>query len=97
MPITNISIENFKGIGKRVDIPIRPITLLFGANSAGKSTILQALLYLRHVLENSDPFQVNADKLEVSGETIDLGGFGNFVHDQDLNNQITHSGYSIGR
>jgi hypothetical protein len=88
MPITNISIENFKGIGKRVDIPIRPITLLFGANSAGKSTILQALLYLRHVLENSDPSQVNADKLEVSGETIDLGGFGNFVHDQDLNNQI---------
>ena len=88
MPITNISIENFKGIGKRVDIPIRPITLLFGANSAGKSTILQALLYLRHVLENSDPSQVNADKLEVSGETIDLGGFYHFVHNQDLNNKV---------
>ena len=88
MPITNISIENFKGIGKRVDIPIRPITLLFGANSAGKSTILKALLYLRHVLENSEPSQVNADKLEVSGETIDLGGFDHFVHDQDLNNKV---------
>ena len=88
MPITNISIENFKGIGKRVDIPIRPITLLFGANSAGKSTILQALLYLRHVLENSEPSQVNVDKLEVSGETIDLGGFDQFVHNQDLNNKV---------
>ena len=71
-----------------MDIPIRPITLLFGANSAGKSTILQALLYLRHVLENSEPSQVNVDKLEVSGETIDLGGFDQFVKDQDLDNQI---------
>ncbi len=41
MPITKITIENFKGIGKRVEIPLRPITLLFGANSAGKCTILQ--------------------------------------------------------
>jgi hypothetical protein len=88
MPITNISIENFKGIGKRVDIPIRPITLLFGANSAGKSTILQALLYLRHVLENREPIKVNADKLEVSGESIDLGGFSQFVHNQDTSKEV---------
>ena len=39
MPITEIIIENFKGVGARVEIPIRPITLLFGANSAGKSTV----------------------------------------------------------
>jgi hypothetical protein len=88
MPITNISIENFKGIGKRVDIPIRPITLLFGANSAGKSTILQALLFLRHVLENREPIKVNADKLEVSGESIDLGGFSQFVHNQDTSKEV---------
>ena len=88
MPITNISIENFKGIGKRVDIPIRPITLLFGANSAGKSTILQALLYLRHVLENREPIKVNADKLEVSGESIDLGGFSQFVHNRDTSKEV---------
>jgi predicted ATPase len=40
--ITSISIENFKGIGQRVKIPLKPITLLFGPNSAGKSTILHA-------------------------------------------------------
>lgn len=43
--ITSITIENFKGIGDAVTIPIRPITLLFGKNSAGKSTVLQALRY----------------------------------------------------
>ncbi len=81
MPITNITIENFKGIGDRVDIPIRPITLLFGANSAGKSTILQSLLYLRELLERQN---TDADKLIACGSSIDLGGFSQFVHGHDL-------------
>lgn len=51
MPITSITIENFKGIGDAVTIPIRPITLLFGKNSSGKSTVLQALRYLREIYE----------------------------------------------
>ena len=41
--ITRIAIENFKGIGDRVEIPIKPITLLFGPNSAGKSTLMYAI------------------------------------------------------
>lgn len=56
--ITRITIENFKGIGDKVDIPIRPITLFFGANSAGKSTVLQALLYLRELLEEEIPMLI---------------------------------------
>src|SRR5437899_13049360 len=40
--ITSITIENFKGISQPVKVALRPITLLFGANSAGKSTIIQA-------------------------------------------------------
>ena len=52
MAITSITIENFKGIGdKAVTIPIRPITLLFGKNSAGKSTVLQAMRYLREICD----------------------------------------------
>ncbi len=51
MAITSITIENFKGIGDAVTIPIRPITLLFGKNSAGKSTVLQAMRYLREIYE----------------------------------------------
>ena len=51
MAITSITIENFKGIGDAVTIPIRPITLLFGKNSSGKSTVLQALRYLHEICE----------------------------------------------
>ena len=60
MAITSITIENFKGIGDAVTIPIRPITLLFGKNSSGKSTVLQALRYLREICDGLN------QKLDVS-------------------------------
>jgi len=85
MPITEITIENFKGIGERVEIPLRPITLLFGANSAGKSTILQALLYLRELLERQN---ADADRLVACGSSIDLGGFRHFVHGHELKKKV---------
>ena len=75
--ITAIEIENFKGIGAPVRIDLRPITLLFGRNSAGKSTILQALCYAHEVLSHRN---VDAHRTELGGEQIDLGGCRNFVH-----------------
>lgn len=80
MPITKVILENFKGVSERVDIPLRPVTLLFGANSAGKSTILQGMLYLRELLEHRN---ADADRLHNSGESIDLGGFLKLVHGRD--------------
>ena len=83
--ITQITIENFKGLADKVEIPIRPITLLFGANSAGKSTILQALLYLSELLEGRN---ADADRLAPSGDSLDLGGFQEFVHKRDVNRKV---------
>ena len=77
MPITKIIIENFKGIRDRVEIPIRPLTLLFGANSAGKTTVLHALLYLRELLERQN---ADADRVIGGGKDIYLGGFRQLVH-----------------
>ena len=44
--ITKIHLENFKGVKERQTIELKPITLLFGPNSSGKSTVVQALHYL---------------------------------------------------
>jgi len=75
--ITKITLENFKGIKDRVEIDLKPITLLFGPNSAGKSTVVQAIHYMKEILErnNTDP-----GKTELGGEAVDLGGFANLVH-----------------
>ena len=64
MAIISITIENFKGIGDAVTIPIRPITLLFGKNSSGKSTVLQALRYLREICDGLN------QKLEASHDHV---------------------------
>lgn len=77
MALTAITIENFKGIGAPVTIPLAPITLLFGKNSAGKSTVLHALHYAREVLANGNP---DPDTTEIGGESVDLGGFRRLVH-----------------
>jgi hypothetical protein len=83
--ITAITIENFKGFSAPVTIPLRPITLLFGANSAGKSTIIQALHYTREILDRNNP---DADLSLAGGEAFDLGGFRNMVHKHDLNSAV---------
>jgi predicted ATPase len=83
--LTAIELENFKGVGKRVRLELRPITLLFGANSAGKSTILQALQYVREVLERRN---ANPDRTIFGGDFVDLGGFRNLVHLRDLSRRI---------
>nr|WP_272212341.1 DUF3696 domain-containing protein [Marinicella sp. W31]MDC2878257.1 DUF3696 domain-containing protein [Marinicella sp. W31] len=85
MRLTRIEIGNFKGIGTRQSIDLRPITLLFGPNSAGKSTILQALHYLREILERGN---VDPDRT-IAGGLIDLGGFATLVHNHELDRTVT--------
>jgi len=80
MIIKALTIENFKGIREPVRVEFKPITLLFGPNSAGKSTIVQALHYARELLERQN---ADADLTLQGGEFVDLGGFENLVHGYD--------------
>jgi len=73
MKLKSIEVSNFKAFGKEFQtIPIKPITLVFGANSAGKSSILHSLLWLNHATTRgeSDIFHP-----ALSGESVNLGGF----------------------
>lgn len=75
--ITAVTIENFKGIRDPARVELRPVTLLFGPNSAGKSTVVQALHYAHEVLERHN---VDPGKTLIGGEAIELGGFETLVH-----------------
>ena len=85
MPISSITIENFKGIKNPVKVNFNPITLLFGPNSAGKSTIVQALHYALEIFErhNLDP-----DRTSIGGKAVDLGGFETLVYNHDVSQSI---------
>jgi hypothetical protein len=54
--IREVSVKGFKSLAKQVVIKIRPLTILAGANSSGKSSAMQPLLLLKQTLEASyDP------------------------------------------
>lgn len=54
--ITQIKTAGFKSIYDETTIEIRPLAILAGANSSGKSSIIQPLLLLKQTLESTyDP------------------------------------------
>ena len=85
MLITAITIENFKGIQKPVRVELKPITLFFGPNSAGKSTIIQAMHYAHEIFERQN---FNPDQTLLGGGAIDLGGFESMVNNHDKTKPI---------
>ncbi len=60
--ITKITVAGFKSLREEQSIEIRPLTILAGANSSGKSSIMQPLLLLKQTLEASyDPGPLRLD------------------------------------
>lgn len=83
--LTALEIENFKGVATRQRIGFAPLTLLFGANSAGKSTMLQVLLYLHELIERGS---ADVDRTELGGNVLELGGFARLVHRHEIERAI---------
>lgn len=65
-------------------MPIRPITLIYGANSSGKSSILHSILLANHALTagGTSPLDVHSPRLS---DSVDLGGFSQYIHKHDTN------------
>ena len=79
-----LELENFKAFGERARIPFAPITLIFGENSAGKSTILQALYLLKQSREAGALLLPRAEK-----GIVDLGSFQEMIFDHDLKRTLS--------
>ena len=52
--IKTLQVQNFKAFQDTGEIEIKPITVLAGPNSGGKSSILQSLLLLKQTLETAE-------------------------------------------
>lgn len=86
MRLTSLTIKNFKGIDEEgVRIQFAPITLLFGPNNAGKSTVMQALYLAREVFCQAEP---DLEYTDQSGKGLDLGSFKDYVHRHDLGRTV---------
>lgn len=80
--LRSLQLENFKAFGQRTIVPLSPITILFGQNSSGKSSILQCLNLLKQTRENRDGEALLLPRAE--NGFSDLGGFQEMVFDHDL-------------
>ncbi|MEZ6044264.1 MAG: DUF3696 domain-containing protein [Planctomycetaceae bacterium] len=69
-----------------IEIELKPITLLYGANSAGKSSLIHALHYLFELFVNNNP---NPRETVLGGESVDLGGFRQFVYEGKSTNTVS--------
>jgi len=49
--INALAVEGYKSLHRMTEIDIRPLTLLAGANSSGKSSLVQPMLLLKQTLE----------------------------------------------
>lgn len=83
--INSVKIGNFKAFGETQEIPIKPLTLLFGKNSSGKSSLIHNLLFLKKYFEDRN---LNIISIQKNDHTIDLGGIKQFIHNSNLENDL---------
>ena len=78
--LTAVRVGNFKAFAEVQRVPLRPLTLIYGANSSGKSSIIHSLILARHALETGE---IDVNLTKVGGTAVDLGGFKQFVHQRN--------------
>lgn len=83
--LTALRIGNFKAFAETQRIPVRPLTLIYGANSSGKSSVLHSMILARHAQETGD---LDVHRTNVGGESVDLGGFRQYVHRREANRRV---------
>lgn len=84
--IQEIQLSNFKAFADAVKIPIKPITLIFGPNSSGKTSIFQSLLMLKQTLEESEK---KDQVLLPKGKRVDLGSYRELIHNHDISQSFS--------
>lgn len=69
--LTQLTIENFKSFGVSTSLALAPLTLLAGANSSGKTSIIQSVLLIKQTLQ----YAPTARPIALNGPLIKLGDF----------------------
>ena len=76
--LESLHLRNLKSFRDSGEIPLRPITVLAGPNSTGKSSVLQALLLLKQTLES----EVSASHLVLDGRYLQFSAFNDLAFDR---------------
>lgn len=89
--IRNLRIQNFKAWEDTGDLRLAPLTIIFGANSAGKSSLGHLLMALKQTAILSD--RKRALHLGDKTSLVDLGTLKDCIHNHDMSRSL---GFTIG-
>jgi predicted ATPase len=87
--IRDLQIKNFKSWQDTGKIKFSGITGFFGANSSGKSSLLQFLLLLKQSVEDRDRYR--SMFLGDEKSLVNLGSYESLIHQHDIDNQLEFS------
>lgn len=74
----SIEISNFKAFNKTQRAKLRPITLIYGENSAGKSSFIQSMLLMK---QSIDKYGIDDNTALIpKGEFVNLGNYKEMVY-----------------
>jgi predicted ATPase len=85
--IKSIRLEEFKSFQDTKEVPLGRLTIIFGKNNVGKSSLLQSLLLLRQTLDAPEA----AGRLTLRGDLFDGGGYADVVHMHQSSQNIRFS------
>lgn len=69
--INSITLEKYKSFKNKTTVDLKPLTILCGVNSSGKSSVLKSLLMMKQTVEKESPY----NKLAFMGNYVDNGYF----------------------
>jgi predicted ATPase len=65
------TLHHFKSVYDRTELPLAPLTVFVGANSSGKSTVIQSVLLTAQTLQNPVPSR----SVVLNGHILKFGTF----------------------
>jgi predicted ATPase len=84
--LTSLQVKNFKAWKDTGHVRLAPLTVIFGANSAGKSSLGHLLLALKQTAISTE--RKRALHLGDINSLIDLGTFADCIHGHDLTQKL---------
>ncbi|QQU04753.1 AAA family ATPase [Myroides odoratus] len=89
--ITKWTIKNFKSVSKKTELKFEPLTIFAGANSSGKSTIIQSLLLTTQTIQNP----VTSRSVILNGHISKFGNFNDILSHNEKENKNIEIGFSL--
>src|ERR1700722_15185370 len=82
--LTHWRIKNFKSFADQPDLALANINVLAGANSSGKSSIIQSILLLKQTLQ----YGSDNRSISLNGPLLRLGAFDDVLNHESLSETI---------